>query len=74
MGNNIPPEFLPACEKGFKEAVVKGAQIGHPVQGVRIVLTDGAAHAVDSSEMAFKLAAGYAFRTAFMDAKPNILE
>lgn len=74
VGNNIPPEFVPACEKGFREVIGKGAQIGHPVQGVRVVLTDGQAHAVDSSEMAFKLAAGYAFRSAFMDAKPSILE
>ena len=74
VGNNIPPEYVPACEKGFREAVHKGAQIGHPVQGVRVVLTDGAAHAVDSNEMAFRLAAGYAFRQAFLEARPNILE
>lgn len=74
VGNNIPPEYLPACEKGFKEARSKGAQIGHPVQGVRVTLTDGQAHSVDSSEMAFKLAAGYAFRTAFLEARPSILE
>jgi elongation factor G len=74
VGNNIPPEYVPACEKGFKEAQNKGAQIGHPVQGVRVVLTDGQAHAVDSNEMAFKLAAQYAFRQAFMDARPGILE
>jgi elongation factor G len=74
VGNNIPPEYVPACEKGFREAMLKGAQIGHPVQGVRVVLTDGAAHAVDSNEMAFRLAAGYAFRQAFLEARPNILE
>ena len=74
VGNNIPPEYVPACEKGFREAMAKGAQIGHPVQGVRVVLTDGAAHAVDSNEMAFRLAAQYAFRAAFLEARPNILE
>lgn len=74
MGNNVPPEYVPACEKGFREAINKGAQIGHPVQGVRVVLTDGQAHVVDSNEMAFKLAAGYAFREAFLAARPNILE
>ena len=47
--------------QGFKEAVGSGALIGHPVEGVRVTIVDGAAHAVDSSEMAFKLAAMYAF-------------
>jgi translation elongation factor EF-G len=62
------------CRKGFKEATQKGAQIGHPVQGMRVVLTDGQAHSVDSSEMAFKLAAQYAFRQSFLEARPAILE
>ena len=74
VGNNIPPEFIPACERGFKEAVGKGPQIGHQVQGVRVTLTDGQTHVVDSSEMAFRIAAGYAFREAFTAARPNILE
>ena len=74
VGNNIPPEFIPACLRGFKEAVGKGPQIGHQVQGVRVTLTDGQTHVVDSSEMAFRIAAGYAFREAFQAAKPNILE
>jgi elongation factor G len=73
-GNNIPPEFVPACEKGFREAVTKGAQIGHPVQGVRVTLVDGQTHAVDSNEMAFRIAAGGAFREAFLACKPAILE
>ena len=69
------PRLMPiACRKGFREAQAKGAQIGHPVQGVRVVLTDGQTHVVDSNEMAFKLAANNAFRTAFLEAKPNILE
>lgn len=74
VGNNIPPEYIPACERGFREAQGKGAQIGHPVTGVRVVLTDGATHVVDSSEMAFRLAAAYAFREAFLAAKPAVLE
>lgn len=74
IGNNIPPEFIPACEKGFREAINKGPQIGHAVQGIRIVLTDGQTHVVDSSEMAFRVAAQYAFREAFGSARPNILE
>ena len=52
----------------------KGTQIGHPVQGVRAVLTDGQTHVVDSNEMAFRLAATGAFRAAFLEARPNILE
>jgi len=74
VGNNIPPEFIPACEKGFREAINKGPQIGHTVQGIRVVLTDGQTHVVDSSEMAFRVAAQYAFREAFGAARPNILE
>lgn len=74
VGNNIPPEFIPAVERGFREAVEKGPQIGHPVTGVRVVLTDGATHVVDSSEMAFRLAAQGAFRDCFSSARPAILE
>lgn len=51
-----------------------GALIGHPVEGVRVALTDGAAHAVDSSELAFKLACQYAFRDAYSKANPTVLE
>lgn len=74
VGNAIPPNFVPAVEKGFKEAVNSGALIGHPVEGVRVVLTDGNAHAVDSSELAFKLASMYAFRQGYEKASPSILE
>jgi elongation factor G len=62
VGNNIPPEFIPAIEKGFMEAFEKGPLIGHPVTRVRVVLEDGAAHAVDSNEVSFKLASQGAFR------------
>lgn len=51
-----------------------GALIGHPVEGVRVALTDGGAHAVDSSELAFKLACQYAFRDAYSKASPTVLE
>jgi len=74
IGNAVPPNFLPAIEKGFREAANAGALIGHPVEGVKVVLTDGAAHAVDSNEMAFKLAALYAFRAAYPDTLPVVLE
>jgi len=74
IGNNIPPGFVPAIEKGFREAAQSGNLIGHPVEGTRVVLTDGNAHAVDSSEMAFKLAAIYAFSHCYKQTDPVILE
>ncbi|KAI3429283.1 hypothetical protein D9Q98_005379 [Chlorella vulgaris] len=74
VGNAIPPTYIPACEKGFREAVNAGALIGHPVEGVRVVITDGAAHAVDSSELAFKLASLFAFKQGYERAAPTILE
>lgn len=52
----------------------RGSLIGHPVENIRIVLTDGASHAVDSSELAFKMAAIYAFRLCYTAARPVILE
>jgi elongation factor G len=73
-GGSIPREFIPACDKGFKEAVKKGSMIGFPIVGVRVVLNDGLSHAVDSSEMAFKTAAWMGFREAYSGAKPTILE
>jgi elongation factor G len=66
IGQAIPSNFVPAIEKGFREAANSGSLIGHPVENVRVVLTDGASHAVDSSELAFKLAAIYAFRQVFV--------
>jgi elongation factor G len=74
VGGSIPREFIPACEKGFKEAVTKGSLIGFPVVGVRINVNDGAFHAVDSSEQAFKTASIMAFREGYAQAKPTILE
>jgi elongation factor G len=73
-GGNIPGEFIPACDKGFRSALEKGKLIGFPVVGVRVVLSDGNAHAVDSSDMAFQIAARAAFRHAYMRARPQILE
>ncbi|XP_058748618.1 elongation factor G-2, mitochondrial-like [Vicia villosa] len=74
VGQAIPSNFMPAIEKGFKEAANSGALIGHPVENLRVVLTDGAAHAVDSSELAFKLASICAFRQCYGASKPVILE
>ena len=73
-GASIPREYIPGCQKGFKEAVLKGSLIGFPVWGVRVVLEDGNFHPVDSSEQAFKTASIMAFREGFEKAKPIIIE
>ncbi|UCF67967.1 MAG: elongation factor G, partial [Acidobacteriota bacterium] len=73
-GGVIPTEFIGACEKGFREAIVKGSMIGFPVVGLRAVINDGAAHAVDSSDQAFQTAARFALRQAYRKAAPQILE
>ncbi len=73
-GGSIPTEYIPACEKGFISALSKGDLIGAPVLGVRVVLNDGQSHAVDSSDLAFQVAARSAFREAYAQAKPIILE
>jgi elongation factor G len=73
-GGSIPREFISSCDKGFKEGVRKGTLIGFPVVGIRCAVNDGAAHAVDSSEMAFKTAAIMGFREAYASAGPTILE
>jgi elongation factor G len=74
VGGSIPREFIPACDKGFTEAVKKGSLIGFPVVGVRCVINDGAFHAVDSSEQAFKTAAIMAFREGYESARPVVME
>src|SRR5919202_442742 len=74
VGGAIPREFIPACEKGFLEAVKKGSLIGFPLVGVRYVVNDGIAHPVDASEQAFKTAALMGFREGYDKAKPVILE
>ncbi|KAL5057771.1 hypothetical protein RYX36_029375 [Vicia faba] len=74
VGQAVPSNFIPAIEKGFREAANSGALIGHPVENLRVVLTDGAAHAVDSSELAFKMASIYAFRQCYTASRPVILE
>lgn len=74
VGGVIPREYIPACDKGFRDAIVEGSLIGQPVVGVRVTINDGADHPVDSSEMAFKVASIAAFREAYMKAKPVILE
>ena len=74
VGGNIPKEYIPGCEKGFRESMVKGPLGGFQVIDVEITLEDGTYHPVDSSEMAFKMASKQAFKQAFLDSKPVILE
>ena len=74
VGSNIPPDFVPAIKKGFEEAIEKGPLAGYPVLGMRVVLKDGAAHAVDSNEIAFRLAAQGAFKQAMEKGAPQLLE
>ncbi len=74
VGGSIPREFISACEKGFVEAVKEGRLIGFPIVGVRVTIDDGASHAVDSSEQAFKTASLMAFREAYENAGAAILE
>ncbi len=73
-GGAIPNEFIPSCEKGFKAALEKGSLIGFPIVNTKCVVNDGQSHAVDSSDIAFQLAAIGAFREAYLKAKPVILE
>ncbi|KAJ2375628.1 Elongation factor G, mitochondrial [Coemansia sp. RSA 2607] len=74
VGGNIPTNYIPACEKGFTDGLQDGFMVGHPIVGVRMVLQDGAAHSVDSSELAFRLAAFHAFRESFKTSNPRVLE
>jgi len=73
-GGSIPNEYISSCDKGFKQAATKGSLIGFPVVNIRCVINDGASHAVDSSDIAFQLAAIGCFREAYEKAKPVILE
>ncbi|VAX30629.1 Translation elongation factor G [hydrothermal vent metagenome] len=74
VGGSIPKEFIPAVEKGVKEALVTGVLAGYPVVDVRVTLYDGSYHEVDSSEMAFKIAGSMAFKDGVRKAKPVLLE
>jgi elongation factor G len=74
VGGSIPREFIPACDKGFQEAIKEGRLIGFPIVGVRATVNDGASHAVDSSEQAFKTASLMGFREAYEKAGPVVLE
>ncbi|MCF7892535.1 MAG: elongation factor G [Candidatus Omnitrophica bacterium] len=73
-GGAIPAGFIPAVEKGIVEALSEGVYAGYPVIDVKVNLADGSFHEVDSSEMAFKIAARQCFKKAFMNCKPSLLE
>ena len=74
VGGAVPKNFFPAVEKGIAEAVKSGPLAAYPVIGVKATLYDGSYHPVDSSEMAFKVAAAQAFKKGFMEASPVLLE
>ena len=74
VGGAIPREFVPAVEKGIREALDTGVLAGYPIVDVKVRLTDGSYHEVDSSEMAFKIAASMGFKEACRRAKPVLLE
>jgi len=74
VGGSIPTQYISSCEKGFRASMTKGPKMELPVTGIKIVIDDGASHAVDSSEMAFKAAARGAFRQAYAKAGAVIHE
>jgi elongation factor G len=74
VGGNIPTQYIPSCEKGFRAMLEEGPHAGFPVNGLRVVLADGAWHPVDSSDIAFQAAARGAFREAYPKAAPRVLE
>ncbi len=74
VGGNVPRNFIPAVEKGIRESLHEGFLAGFPVTNVRVTLTDGKYHPVDSSEMAFKIAGSQGFKEAAQKARPTLLE
>ncbi len=73
-GGTIPTQYIPACEKGFRQCLAKGPKMGFPVTGIKITINDGASHSVDSSDMAFQAAAHGAFKEGYAKAGAVILE
>lgn len=74
VGGVIPRQYIPGVEKGVRETMADGVLAGYPVTGLRVTVFDGKHHDVDSSEMAFKIAASQAFKEAFQQARPVLLE
>ncbi|MCE2711785.1 MAG: elongation factor G [Cryomorphaceae bacterium] len=73
-GGNIPREFIPSVEKGFKESMKNGVMAGFPIEAMKVELIDGSFHAVDSDSLSFELCAKMAYRTALKNARPILLE
>ncbi|MHC1758691.1 MAG: elongation factor G [Negativicutes bacterium] len=74
FGGSVPRQFIPAVEKGVREAFAKGVIAGYPLVDIKVTLTDGSYHDVDSSEMSFKVASALAIRKGVVQAKPMLLE
>lgn len=74
FGGSVPKSYIPAVEKGLRESMQKGILAGYPVTNIKATLYDGSYHDVDSSEMAFKMAAGLAFKKGMEEAQPILLE
>jgi elongation factor G len=74
VGGSIPREFISSCDKGFQKSLKKGSLAGAHITGIKVTINDGSSHNVDSSDVAFQLAARGAFREAYQKAKPVILE
>ncbi|MFQ5425334.1 MAG: elongation factor G [Phycisphaerae bacterium] len=74
VGGRIPTEYIPSVDKGFKSMLAKGPLAGFQIVGVKMVLSDGSFHAVDSSDMAFQICARDAFREVFLRSEPILLE
>jgi elongation factor G len=73
-GGNIPREFIPAVEKGFREAMQNGPLAGYPLDGLKVTLLDGSYHSVDSDQLSFEIAAKIGFRHAARNAAPVLME
>ncbi len=73
-GGNVPKEFIPSVEKGFKESMNNGVLAGYPIDSLKVTLKDGSFHAVDSDQLSFEVAAKMAFKTAIPKANPILLE
>ena len=74
VGGNVPREYIPAVEKGVRKTIEEGALIGFPIVDVKVVLTDGSSHSVDSSGQSFEIAGGMAMKKGVNDAAPTLLE
>ena len=74
FGGSVPKQYVPAVEKGLKDSMLKGVLAGFPVTNIKATLYDGSYHDVDSSEMAFKMAASLAFKKGMEEAQPVLLE